>query len=108
MRFFFEATQITDKKNKILFLFQNSRVIPLQGGKPWLADFKHEHYEAGARAIKSGLEIYKKSLKIRFIFYFSSFQRRTGLHPGGWVDPGDSDLPGNHGQKRYAFAHWLV
>jgi hypothetical protein len=80
----------------------------LQGGKPWLADFKHEHYEAGARAIKSGLKFTNKSLKIRFIFYFSSFQRRTRLHPRGRVDPGDSDIPENHGQKRYAFAHWFM
>lgn len=26
--------------------------VALQGGRPWVADFKHPHYQAGARAIK--------------------------------------------------------
>ncbi|KAI6215074.1 Cytosolic non-specific dipeptidase [Aphelenchoides besseyi] len=30
----------------------NFKVIPLQGGKPWLADFNHPHYQAGVRAIE--------------------------------------------------------
>ena len=28
------------------------RVIPLQGSKAWVADYKHPHYQAGAAAIK--------------------------------------------------------
>ncbi|KAI6201413.1 Cytosolic non-specific dipeptidase [Aphelenchoides besseyi] len=30
----------------------NFKVVPLQGGKPWLADFNHPHYQAGVRAIE--------------------------------------------------------
>ena len=28
-------------------------VIPLQGAKAWVADYKHPHYQAGAAAIKT-------------------------------------------------------
>lgn len=48
--------QITSSKKKTfqIWLILNFRLISSHGGHPWVSDFKHPNYQAGARALKKG------------------------------------------------------